>query len=91
MDQSKAAYDARKKAIQAEKEARQKRLKDVPAELTISLEHLSDIHNFLSLLDLEKHHGKDKGSIELSNAISNLSQTITLIGKYARGYKNEEN
>lgn len=90
MDQMKESHDKRKAAIRAEKEARMKRLKDIPGELKISIETLSEVHNFLSILDMEKHHGKNMGDNNLSSAITSISKALTLISAYERGYKHEE-
>lgn len=89
-DPTKAAFDERKKAIRAEKEARLKRLDNVRAELSAGIEDISDVHNFLSILDMEKHQGKGKASNELSNAIVQLSQALTALNAYLRGYKDEK-
>lgn len=89
-DPVKAAHDARKQAIREEKEARLKRLNNVRQELTMGIEDVTNFHNFLSILELEKHSGKGKGSNELSTAISQIAGALTNVNAYLRGYKDEK-
>ena len=91
MDEMKEAHNKRKLAIQAERDARQKRLKNAREELTIGIAELSNTHNFLSTLDMERHQGKGKGDNNLANAIQNLATALTALNAYLKGYKDEEN
>lgn len=84
-DPTKAAYDARKRAIKEEKDARLKRLENAAGELTQGIEDVKNTHNFLSILEQEKHSAKGSHNPTLTTAIAQLAGALTSMQIYSRG------